>query len=155
MLSLLLMMFAGMFWLFRVVVAICVSTEINIGFPVTNMTVEVIVLFISLVGLFLLVRRNLFGILLYLGSYIYYFGNIVLQAVLNIQSGTTLTMSETTNVLASTVALALAMFVSMDVLIGKGSRGSTSHKKTDWFYKNEELDRQMDERADKNQYKTL
>ena len=28
-------------------------------------------------------------------------------------------------------------------------------KKTDWFYKNEQFDRKMDDRADKNNYRTL
>jgi len=28
-------------------------------------------------------------------------------------------------------------------------------KQTDWFYKNKEYDRKLDERADKNQYRTL
>lgn len=31
----------------------------------------------------------------------------------------------------------------------------STYKKTDWFYKNEEFDRKLDDRADKNNYRTL
>ena len=41
----------------------------------------------------------------------------------------------------------------MDIFLNKDRKGSTKDKKTDWFYTNEQYDRKLDERADKNQYK--
>ena len=34
-------------------------------------------------------------------------------------------------------------------------KNNPKDKKTDWFYTNEQYDRQLDERADKNNYRTL
>ena len=42
----------------------------------------------------------------------------------------------------------------IDILIEKSKTKKPMDKQTDWFYKNEAYDRQMDERADKNQYRT-
>ena len=41
----------------------------------------------------------------------------------------------------------------MDIFFNKEGKGKDSDKKTDWFYTNEQYDREIDERADKNQYK--
>jgi len=42
-----------------------------------------------------------------------------------------------------------------DVLLDKNRKAHPVDKQTDWFYKNEQYDRKMDDRADKNQYRTL
>ena len=45
--------------------------------------------------------------------------------------------------------------VLIDLLLDKGRMAHPVDKKTDWFYKNEQFDRKMDDRADKNNYRTL
>lgn len=40
-----------------------------------------------------------------------------------------------------------------DLILDKNRKAHPVDKKTDWFYKNKDFDRQYDERADKNQYK--
>ena len=47
------------------------------------------------------------------------------------------------------------MFVLFEMLIEKNRMAHPVDKKTDWFYKNEEYDRKLDDRADKNNYRTL
>ena len=42
-----------------------------------------------------------------------------------------------------------------DLIIDKSRKANPKDKKTDWFYKNEQFDRKLDERADKNNYRTL
>ena len=37
----------------------------------------------------------------------------------------------------------------------KNRKAHPKDKKTDWFYKNEQYDRKLDERADKNNYRTM
>lgn len=52
----------------------------------------------------------------------------------------------------------LISFSNMISLLTNKNRANTSGKKikkTDWFYKNEQFDRQMDERADKNNYRLM
>ena len=41
------------------------------------------------------------------------------------------------------------------MLLDKNRVNNPKDKKTDWFYKGEQYDRQLDERADKNNYRTL
>ena len=42
-----------------------------------------------------------------------------------------------------------------DLLLDKNRKAHPKDKKTDWFYKNEQYDRKLDDRADKNNYRTL
>jgi len=41
------------------------------------------------------------------------------------------------------------------LLLDKGRKANPKDKKTDWFYNNEQFDRKLDERSDKNNYRTL
>ena len=51
--------------------------------------------------------------------------------------------------------LVLAIAALFDVLLDKNRKAHPTDKKTDWFYKNKEFDRKLDDRADKNNYRTL
>ena len=50
------------------------------------------------------------------------------------------------------VALVIPVAALFDVLVDKSRKVNPVDKQTDWFYKNKEYDRKLDERADKNQY---
>ena len=67
--SYLITMFAGLFWIFRVVVAVTTSLNIDIGFAVPDLTAEIIMLFVALLCIVLIVRRQLIGAILYMVSY--------------------------------------------------------------------------------------
>ena len=58
-------------------------------------------------------------------------------------------------VLFEFVGLILPLAAIFDVLLDKNRKAHPTDKKTDWFYKNKQFDRQMDERADRNNYRTL
>ena len=53
------------------------------------------------------------------------------------------------------IGLGLAIAALFDVLLDKNRKAHPTDKKTDWFYKNKDYDRKLDERADKNNYRTL
>lgn len=151
--SYLITMFAGLFWIFRVVIAVTTSLNIDIGFTPADMTSEIVMLFVALFCLVLIVRRNLLGAVLYVVSYGWYFGRDIYSAVIQIQEGTALTAMQALNVFVAFVAVILALATLVDIGINKNRKGSTKDKKTDWFYKNEQFDREYDERADRNNYK--
>ncbi len=151
--SYLITMFAGLFWIFRVVVALTMSLDVNIGFTVPNLTEEIVMLFVTLLCLVLIVRRKLLGAILYAISYGWYFGKDILNVVIQIQNGETLNASQMLNVFVAFIAVILAISTVVDIGINKNRKGSTKDKKTDWFYKNEQFDREFDERADRNNYK--
>ena len=67
--SYLIIMLAGLFWVGRVTISICYSLETDIGIVPVNNTIETILLFVALVCLIFIIKRNIFGALVYFISY--------------------------------------------------------------------------------------
>lgn len=153
--SWLLVMFMGMFWIFRIVVAFQAQYEKDFGGFITfNLTVEVILLFLVIVCMALVLRRNIIGGIIYLGAYGYYFGGyIVTNSLSSLINGETLSMSVLQNTMVAAVGLLIALFVFFDLLIARVRRRDPKDKKTDWYFQNDKYDRKYDERADKNEYR--
>ncbi len=153
--SWLLVMFMGMFWIFRIVVAFQAQYEKDFGgFIAFNMTVEVILLFLAILCMALVLRRNIIGGIIYLGAYGYYFGGYLLSNCLPaLMNGETLSMSTLQNAMVCAVGLLIAIFVFFDLLIARVRKRDPKDKKTDWYFQNEKYDRKYDERADKNEYR--
>lgn len=153
--SWLLIMFMAMFWLFRVVVAFQAQYANDFGgFIAFNMTIEVILLFVVILCMALVLRRNIIGGIIYLLSYGYYFGGYILtNGIPAIASGETLGMSVMQNIMVAAIGVILALFVFLDLMIARVRRKDPKDKKTDWYFQNDKYDRKYDERADKNQYR--
>lgn len=152
----LLVMFMIMFWVFRIIVA--VTTEFGVdfgGITAQNMQLEVILLFVVLVCLVLIVKRKIVGALIYLLAYGMYFGVDLYNNVLVMVAGETLPLGAMLNALISLVGMAIPIAILFDLLADKNRKAHPVDKKTDWFYKNEQFDRKLDDRADKNNYRTL
>ncbi len=146
--------FAGMFWLFRVIVALMYSTETSFPIVPINMIFEIILLFITFICIVLIAKRKMLGAILYLIAQCAYFGVDAYKAISAISGGQT----ETANYLTlfiSIIAVIIPVIALMDIGLNTGKKGSVllRDKKTDWFYGTTEYDRNMDDRADKNQYK--
>lgn len=153
--SWLLVMFMGMFWMFRVIVALSVQfggSDFG-GFITFNLNTEIILLFSTIVCIILVVRRFFIGGIAYLGTYLYYFGTYLFEQLILNKPETGLPMDILQNVMASAIAVVLALLVLMDLIIDKATRKSYTDRKTDWYFKTDKFDRKYDERADKNQYR--
>ncbi len=152
--SYLLVMFMAMFWIFRIIISITSSFGIDIGIVPLNVTYEIVLLFVTLVCMILVIKRKIIGALLYVVSYGAYFGvdlyNIIM-GIVNGQSGIT----NYASAFMSFLGVVLPVMVLLELLFDKNRKNHPVDKKTDWFYKNEQFDRQYDERADKNNYRTL
>lgn len=150
--SYLITMFGGMFWLLRVVVA--VTYTLGADFPIVplNFSTEIILLFVTIVCMIFIVKRNIIGALVYFATYGIYFGNDLYNGVINIINGQALG-TDYLSVFVSLIGVLIPFLTVMDIFLNKNRKGSTKDKKTDWFYTNEEYTRKLDERADKNQYK--
>lgn len=154
----LLVMFMVMFWVFRIIVAFTYELKMDFeGIEPINQTIEIILLFVVLLCLILVVKRKILGALLYLLAYGMYFGTTLVDGVkVMIENSYDLTdVSTYLNVFIALIGIALPVAVLMDLLLDKGRKANPKDKKTDWFYKNEKFDRNLDERADKNNYRTL
>ena len=127
----------------------CINSVIN----QTYQNLEIILSFVVLVCIVLIVRRKLIGALIYLLAYGMYFGVDVINNIQTVLNGAS--METALNVFISIIGIILPIAVLADLLLDKGRKANPKDKKTDWFYKNKEFDRKLDDRADKNNYRTL
>ena len=152
----LLVMFMAMFWAFRIIVAITYELGIDIGGIVPlNMNLEIILLFVTLLCMLLVIKRKIIGALIYLLSYGMYFGIDLYNNIMLIFEGKELAIMTYLNTFISLIGMIIPIAVLFDLLADKNRKVHPVDKKTDWFYKNENFDRKLDERADKNNYRTL
>ena len=70
-------------------------------------------------------------------------------------NGDTLDAMVYMNMFVALIAIVLPISSIFDILLDKSRTKNPINKETDWFYKNEQYDRKLDERADKNNYRTL
>lgn len=152
----LLVMFMVMYWVLRIIIALAAELGKDfIGITPINSTFEIVLLFAFLVCVVLVVKRKLTGGLLYLTLYGIYFGGDVTAKLNTLSTNGSLSMAENMGLMISMLGIILPLAVLIDLLLDKNRKLNPKDKKTDWFYKNEEFDRKLDDRADKNNYRTM
>lgn len=145
--------FMAMFWVFRIIVAFCYNLGIDFVTVPIDFNFEIVLLFITFFAMILVVKRSMLGGLIYLVSYGLYFGYYIYSIITNM--GEIATMQNYMDLIFSALGIILPLLVLFDLILDRNRKEHPKDKKTDWFYQNEEYDRKMDERADKNQYRTL
>lgn len=140
-------MFALMFWLFRLYVAGSASLGMETDFYIPNMEAEIALIFITLFSIVMIFRRNIIFASIYLAAYFAYFGYGISQYMSGEAS------IDTISVFVMVLGIVIALLNFLDVLFNPNRKSKTMKKNVDWFYNNEKYDRELDERADKNQYK--
>ena len=148
--SFLLLFMAIIFWIFRVIVCLFATMQLEFFTVPYNSTFEIIMLFISVGCFVLIIKRNLLGAAIYLGMAIAYFGSSLYEKFL---AGVGMNVTNGPEILLEGIGLALPLFIFLDILFNKNKVNFGLARKTDWFFGNEQFDRKYDERADRNQYK--
>ena len=152
----LVVMFMIMYWIFRIVLAVTNTIGIDMGITIPNYNMEIALLFITIVSIVLVIKRNIIGSLLYLLSYALYFGTPLFKGIMAVVSSDGgFDINSYTTLFVNALGIIIPLFVLFEMLIEKNRMAHPVDKKTDWFYKNEEYDRKLDDRADKNNYRTL
>ena len=156
--TIILVMFVAMFWFFRMVVAFMYEIGQDLGGIVPyNQQMEIILLFVVLVCILLIIKRKIIGALIYLVAYGMYFGTGLISSfgsMANPGEGL-VDITIYINGFIALIGIALPIAVLFDLLLDKNRKANPKDKKTDWFYKNEAYDRKLDDRADKNNYRTM
>lgn len=154
--SWLLAFFLIIFWIFRIIVTISSQYSGDFeGFIVFDNNIEIALLFISLVCFILIFKRFILGGIIYLLGYGFYFGKyIYTNAVPVLLDGETMDFVVLQNTAVAIIGLILGICVILDILVERARRKNYSDNRTDWFFKNKDYDRKLDDRADKNQYRT-
>lgn len=155
--SWLLAFFMVIFWGFRIIVAIFAQMGKDFGgFIAFDNTTEVILLFVSILCFVLYLRRRILGPVIYLAGYGYYFGTYIFNvAIPALADAETLDFIVFENLFVALIGLVFGLLSLFDVLIDRAKMKHFSDQKTDWFFDNKDYDRKMDDRADKNQYRTM
>ena len=153
--SWLIAIFMIMFWGFRVIVAVTGQMEVPFAVkPYDNMT-EIILCFVVLALVPFIFKRKLWAAIIYLGVYGWYFGRGLFTNTMAIINAETLATDIYLDMFVGLIAITLALVAVFDLLFERVKMKNPVNKDTDWFYKNKEYDRQLDERADKNNYRTM
>ena len=146
-----LVLFAVIFWVIRVIVALTASLEIEFFLAPLDLRMEIILCFVTLVCIAFIFRKSIIGALIYMLSYWGYFGVYIYKIFTSTQE---VVFNDYLNVLVSTIGVILPFIIFMNIGFSQSSKKtSRKTKKTDWFFQNKDFDRQYDERADRNQYK--
>ena len=152
--SWLIAMFAFMFWGFRLVGTVLSSIGIEFMFTPSNMTMEIVLLFLTFICICFMIKRRLLAAIIYLLAHFMYYGPSFVTHFTQIIDGT-IDVTQVMGMMFEFFGLVLAIAALFDVLLDKNRKAHPTDKKTDWFYKNKAYDRKLDERADKNNYRTL
>ena len=152
--SWLIAMFAFMFWGFRLVGTVLSSIGIEFMFTPSNMTMEIVLLFLTFICICFMIKRRVLAAIIYLLAHFMYYGPSFVTHFTQIIDGT-IDVTQVMGMMFEFFGLVLAIAALFDVLLDKNRKAHPTDKKTDWFYKNKDYDRKLDERADKNNYRTL
>ena len=147
--------FSILFLILRVTGILMVQTGNEFMIIPMHLNYEIIVCFVAFTCILFLIKRKLIGAFVYLIAYGAYFGTDLFQKVMLLINGEVLTMENYTSMFFALVGVAIPLAAVFDLLMDKNRKAHPVDKKTDWYYKNEKYDRQFDERADKNNYRTL
>lgn len=147
MLSYLISFLGVLFWGFRIVVVFCASMDIDIGFQPININLEIGLLFLSIPCFALILKRHLGGAFAYFILFTAYFGNDLYNCLVNGGGGMQTIMIDALGVILPLLSL-------IDIAVNRDRMGTSEDKKTVWFYGNKDFDREFDERADRNNYRT-
>ena len=147
--------FMIMFWGFRVIVAVTGQMEVPFMVkPYDNLT-EIILLFVILAFIPFVFKRKLWAAILYLGTYGWYFGRGLVTNTMALINGEGLGADIYLDMFIGLIAITLGVVAVFDMLFERAQMKNPVNKETDWFYKNKEYDRKLDDRVDKNNYRTL
>ncbi len=148
--------FMVMYWIFRVMVTLMAQLKQEFIITPFNEIIEIILLFVVLLCLVLIVKRKMLGALIYLLAYGMYFGSDVITKMSTlIEDASQLGLAGYTGLIISLIGIIIPVSILLDLLADKNRKAHPKDKNTDWFYKNQDYDRKLDERADKNNYRTL
>ena len=150
----LIIMLSVMIFIFRLIVVF--TTTMGIEFAVTslNVNLEIGLLFVMLICIILMTRNKLAGAVILTVSSIVYYGADIFQKFTYI-SQNSVSMDVAMELIISVICVIIPIFAFFIIAFAKEQEKRPVDKKTDFFYKTDRYDRKYDERADKNNYRTL
>ena len=145
--SIVILILGTAFWVFRIIVCLHVTSGDEFIIVPQNFVAEVVLLFITLACLVLFIKRSMIGAIIYLVSYLLYFGAEFYMAISG-EGGNSTTM------FMAVVGVSIPFLAFLDIALNTNKKNSSRRfKKTDWFYKDTEAERKKEDWEDENQYR--
>ena len=148
----LILSFAVVFWILRVAAAYNYSLGLEFMIKPLDLATEIMLLFVALISFIFIAKRRWLGPIIYAIGYCGYFGVYVVNILMK---GNGIPQEEYYDVFFSMIGIVLSLISIIDLALDANRKAHPKDKKTDWFYKDKKYDREFDERADKNNYRTL
>lgn len=142
------------FWMLRIVATYTYTMGIDFMIKPLDTNVEIALIFFTLLAFILIVKRKLLGPVIYMIGYYGYFGAALYKNIVQMQTVGGM-IDDYLSVFMSFIGIILPTLTMFDWLLDKNKKLHPTDKKTDWFYRNKKYDIQKDDRADKNNYRTL
>ena len=150
----LIIMFMVMLLIFRFIVLTTTVLGINFPIKITNESIEIGVIFITLLCIILFTKTKLIGGILYLITAFIYYG-IEFSKILPLIINGTITQDLGIQAIVLMIELVIPIFALFILIYDKKQEIDPGDKKTDFFYKGNQYDRKLDDRADKNNYRIM
>lgn len=150
----LIIMFSIMLFIFRLIVVFTSTMGIEFMVEPINVEYEIALLFIMIISIILMSKNKLSGAIILVIASIAYYGPSLLEQITYLSSNS-VSVDTAAQVIISVICLVIPIFAFFIIAFAKEQEKRPVDKKTDFFYKNEAYDRKYDERADKNNYRTM
>lgn len=148
----LIIMLSILLFIFRLIVVFTGSLDIEFAVKPINISLEIPFLFIMLISIILMSKNKLSGVIILLVSSILYYCPSLINLFRNFQI---VNLNYGIQMIVSIIGIIIPIFAFFIIAFAKEQEKRPVDKKTDFFYKNEAYDRKYDERADKNNYRTM
>ena len=150
----LIIMLSVMLFIFRLIVVFTTTMGIEFMVQAINVKYEIALLLVMLVSIILMSKNKLSGAIIFVISSLAYYGPSLLTQITFAMSNT-ISIEVAMEVVISLIAIVIPIFAFFIIAFAKEQEKRPVDKKTDFFYKNEAYDRKYDERADRNNYRTM
>jgi len=150
----LIIMLTVLLFIFRLIVAFTTALEIEFAVTALNVNLEIGLLFVTIISIILMSRNKLSGAVILTVSSIAYYGADILEKF-KIISQNNVSVDTAMQLVISVICVIIPVFAFFIIAFAKEQEKRPVDKKTDFFYKNEAYDRKYDERADRNNYRTM
>ena len=150
----LIIMFSVILFIFRLIVAFTTALGIDFIVESINIEYEIIYIMIMLLSIILISKNKLTGAIIFVISSIIYYGPSLLSQITFVTSNV-ISIDTAIQLVISLVGVIIPIFAFFIIAFAKEQEKRPVDKKTDFFYKTDAYDRKHDDRADKNNYRTM
>lgn len=142
-------------WGVRIIITINSQYGLEfMGITPYNNIAEITVLFTTLLSMVLIVRKNVFGPVILLVSNAAYYGAFLINEAMVVTENFTIMDAEIQlQITFSLIAIILGVASCFEWLVTKNKEKFFRDTKRDWFFANDNLTKEVDDRQDENHYR--